>query len=414
MVIAPTTLVTALAFYFGWVFTNARASYFGIDVSALGFSTQDYVLRSADVLFVPLGTIVLLALAAVSLHSWVLARLADPAARARIAIAARAAIVVGAALFVLGLVGLFRSQTFSARSLIPSASPGIGVALMTYAAHLLARTHRIGRPGDGTVAARRPNATSLVLVMLLVVLSGFWTAARYAATLGHGRAERTAATLSSLPHVTVYAPKRLSISAGGVVEQPLSGTDPAYRFRYTGLRLLIRSADRYFLLPDDWARGASVAIVLRDSPDYRFEFTEDDRGRATAPGSAAAQQASAARPGAPVGGSNQENFGPNALAPAPLSFEDVRVGHQSRPQRFSIDADGKPRMIIAISIVGKSRAAFRLARGGCKPGHTIKAHASCAGRVTFAPRSKRDHFADLKITTRPGGSEKQGLNGTGK
>ena len=33
LVIAPTTLVTALMFYFGWVQTNARSSYFGIDAS---------------------------------------------------------------------------------------------------------------------------------------------------------------------------------------------------------------------------------------------------------------------------------------------------------------------------------------------------------------------------------------------
>ena len=62
LVVAPTTLVTALAFYFGWVLTNSRASYFGIDASALGFSTQDYLLRSADALFVPLGTALVLAL----------------------------------------------------------------------------------------------------------------------------------------------------------------------------------------------------------------------------------------------------------------------------------------------------------------------------------------------------------------
>ena len=62
LVVAPTTLVTALAFYFGWVLTNSRASYFGIDASALGYSTQDYLLRSADALFVPLGSVFVLAL----------------------------------------------------------------------------------------------------------------------------------------------------------------------------------------------------------------------------------------------------------------------------------------------------------------------------------------------------------------
>lgn len=54
-VVAPSTLLVALAFYFGWVLTNSRASYFGIAASALGFSTQDYLLRGVDALFVPMG-----------------------------------------------------------------------------------------------------------------------------------------------------------------------------------------------------------------------------------------------------------------------------------------------------------------------------------------------------------------------
>src|ERR687891_602309 len=31
LVIAPASLISALAFYFGWVFTGSRARYFGLD-----------------------------------------------------------------------------------------------------------------------------------------------------------------------------------------------------------------------------------------------------------------------------------------------------------------------------------------------------------------------------------------------
>jgi hypothetical protein len=49
-IVAPTTLITGLARYFGHRRERAFASFFGIDVSALDFSTTDYVLRSVDAL----------------------------------------------------------------------------------------------------------------------------------------------------------------------------------------------------------------------------------------------------------------------------------------------------------------------------------------------------------------------------
>src|SRR5690348_12442394 len=58
--VAPPTLVVALAFWFGWRLTNTRSEYFGIDSSTLGFSTSDYLLRSADAIFVPIAVALLL------------------------------------------------------------------------------------------------------------------------------------------------------------------------------------------------------------------------------------------------------------------------------------------------------------------------------------------------------------------
>jgi hypothetical protein len=68
-VVAPATLVTGIAFYFGWRREQAFAGYFGIDTSLLDFSSRDYVLRSVDALFVPMLGLLLLALAALCLHA---------------------------------------------------------------------------------------------------------------------------------------------------------------------------------------------------------------------------------------------------------------------------------------------------------------------------------------------------------
>lgn len=271
LVVAPTTLVTALALYFGWVLTNSRASYFGLDASALGFSAQDYLLRSADALFVPLGTLIVLALGAVWLHAQTMRQLAGHHQRLRLA--ARVAAVSGGVLFVLGVVSVFRPLSFSPHYLFPSASPGIGVALLAYAMYLLDRLDVVEHSARLAPAmdARSP-AVAVALIALLIVLSSFWTASSYAQALGRGRAARLAAGLSERPHVAVFAPKRLYIRAAGVVEQRLTGDDRAYRYRYSGLRLLIRSGRKYFLLPDGWTHANGAAIVLADSQDYRFEF----------------------------------------------------------------------------------------------------------------------------------------------
>src|SRR5205814_9746584 len=54
LVVAPTTLLTALLYYFGWLSTNRFSRYFGIDPSTIGFSTQDYLLRAIAPAFGPL------------------------------------------------------------------------------------------------------------------------------------------------------------------------------------------------------------------------------------------------------------------------------------------------------------------------------------------------------------------------
>src|ERR687891_2692220 len=63
--VAPTTLVGALVFYFGWTRTRAWWLYFGVDPSVLGFSNQDYVLRSVNALF-PALVVVAIAAAGVA------------------------------------------------------------------------------------------------------------------------------------------------------------------------------------------------------------------------------------------------------------------------------------------------------------------------------------------------------------
>ena len=280
LVVAATTFITALAFYFGWAITTSNVAYFGIDSSALGFSTQDYVLRSTDALFVPLGTMVVLALGAISIHAGVEHWLADPRRRPLLRHLARLGVVAGGALLALGLWEAIKHLPIWPSYLLPPASPGIGIAVLAYSVRVRALANAAdGRAGSAPRTAARPRRLAVMLVWLLVVLSAFWTAAVFAAALGRGRAQELAANLRGRPAVTVFSPRRLHLEGPGVTLSRLAGGDSAYRYQYSGLRLLIRGGDKYFLVPEQWRPGAGRAIVLVDEPPLRFEFGSNPRQR---------------------------------------------------------------------------------------------------------------------------------------
>jgi hypothetical protein len=262
--IAPTTFLVALAYYFGWTFTNARASYFGIDPSTLGFSTQDYVLRSTDALFVPLAVLALAALTAVATHSLVKSGMRQSRFDRAIRWAAWLCGAIGAVLLALGVVALFWPLPFPTYYLFAPVSPGLGALLLAYAVYI----------SRGSI-----SLVAVGLVLFLVALSAFWAVSKYADALGRGRANELAQSLSTRPGVAVYSRHRLQLGARqpdarqlGLRETRLPG-DSTYDFQYTGLRLLVRSGGNYFLVPDGWSRERGFAIVLRDSDELRLELT---------------------------------------------------------------------------------------------------------------------------------------------
>src|SRR5262245_57024492 len=65
-VLAPVT--TALLSYFGWVRLRYEARELGFDVTAMDFSTTDYLLKCLNVLFMPLILVLLIGLLAHQAH----------------------------------------------------------------------------------------------------------------------------------------------------------------------------------------------------------------------------------------------------------------------------------------------------------------------------------------------------------
>jgi len=270
---APPALVVALAYYFAVKRQETLALHFGLDTSVLDYSTQDYLLRGGDTLFLVLLFVSLTGLAAIAAHV-ALTRYAEVKwSDARLRGTSVALEVVGAVFLIIGLVGVF--EPLPVNDLVRSLSFGAGIILLTYGVYFGGRVRGRGFFQQADRTDLDPLlVTSLALIGVVVFLSVFWATNDLAQALGRGQARTLERSLAGQPGATVYSERRLHLP--GVPEVALSGG--GYRFRYTGLRLLVRSAGRYFLIPDGWSRASGVVVVLRDDESMRVEFTRG-RGR---------------------------------------------------------------------------------------------------------------------------------------
>ena len=272
-IVAPTTLLGGLALYFGVVYVHAQAFYFGIDGSTLDLSTQDYVLRSADALFVPLGVLGGSAFVVLRAHA-AFRRWASRPDRRPVAVGATWALTgVGRVSFVLGATSVFRPLPFDTPFLFAPVSLGMGTLACAYAGsargHLRAdAAGTAGEPAPG----RWTSVTNVLVVGLLLVISLFWAATDYARALGRGRSQVLQANLAMRPGVVVYSGEQLHIEGTGVAGSELLDAS-AYPFRYEGLRLFLRSGGKLFLLPATWTPAGGRVIVLTDDDRIRVEFT---------------------------------------------------------------------------------------------------------------------------------------------
>jgi hypothetical protein len=259
-VAGPAGLLTGVLYYFGHVSANAYYSYFGVDLSALDISTTNYLVRSAETLFRPLATLVIIMIVVFVAHH--LLRQALSVAGPRWA--GRAAVSlcgVAAALGVVGLIGLYRGPLgkWSPLSLAASA------LVLEYSLWLASR-----------YAAPRPRMRSLIdagvdlrrgLIAALVLTATFWTVSYLANERGISTARLFEQSLRLKPQAVVYSEKDLYLPGPEVGVTPLNGDENGYRFRYNGLRPLLYARDRWFLLPVGWTHdnGATI-IVLQDDP----------------------------------------------------------------------------------------------------------------------------------------------------
>ncbi len=258
-VVAPTTAVTALLFYFGWAHAYWFLDHFGVRSTVLDLSTRDYVMRSVDGLFVPVTVLALVVLALTwgrALVPGVATATDDLLDRPPVH---RAIVVAGGLLMLLGLSALVVPTPLTRLLAVAPLSLVGGVLLLTWVLH---------RPGR----VRRRSGAEWAAVAGLVFVGLFWFATDYAASVGGTRARQLVAELSTEPGVVVHSQERLTLSGAGVRELACA-PGAAYAYRYDGLRLVIYSGGQFVLVPVGWTRREGSAVLLPRSETTLVEFT---------------------------------------------------------------------------------------------------------------------------------------------
>lgn len=270
-IIAPTTALTALLFYFGYVSSRAQYDYFGVDVDTVGLSTQDYVMRSPQPLLVPLLVLTLVSAALVALHGAVSRRMGSVARFRRWF---RGAVTIGLVLVALGVILLFIYPLVSGWAYYPLLTPltlALGGALAGYGLTMLRRLTARTAPGSPPVAGTR---AVVVLLWVAVAAGVLWATATVAQWSGLGLGQEQARNLHELPSVILDTQERLFLPAGsGVEERALStaSDQQTFRYRYWNLRLLIQGEDQMFLVPDTWSAANTTLLVPVDG-NVRIQF----------------------------------------------------------------------------------------------------------------------------------------------
>lgn len=304
-IIAPTTLLTALSIYFGLLYAIGYYRYFGVNYTVLDLPTQGLLILSASTAVMPLATLATVALVSLWIYRLPLERSSDRVRRWLSFTLLPAVAAAGAA-----LLALVAAETLLRLPVFPPSFPegrGIslsaGVVLLAWAARLratLAPTGTAEQDGGTTTPPHPHGVLALARRALLVatrpakrdeeaghvpltvakwvclsVLFGvglFWAVGSYALRLGPQDAQGFVAGLRCAPDVVLYSEKSLNLFTAGLTEEPATGPESAYGFRYPGLKLVPQAGDQYLLLPADWAPAARPAIVLPRSDTLRLEF----------------------------------------------------------------------------------------------------------------------------------------------
>jgi hypothetical protein len=266
-IVAPTTLLTAFLFYFGYVETDAFYEYFGVDAATVQFSTQNDLLRSVGALFVPLGFLLLCAAVIVWRHPAIVAALESPSNR-RARTALLGATILGWLALAFGVVAWALPSREGASPLATPIALAAGALTITY-------TRLLEQKRRGESGALDGRARTLIgITVAFAVISGFWATNSYAELYGRAHAAALGRDLSIRPAVVLDTREELFLQMPGVQETrlPSATAGQQFHFRYRGLRLLAQSDNRMFLVSDQWNLRTGQTLMVTEDSSVRMRF----------------------------------------------------------------------------------------------------------------------------------------------
>jgi hypothetical protein len=265
-------LLTVLLFYFGRVHTQAMFRYLRVPFTVLDIAPEDYLVRSADGLFVPASVVATVTVLLCWGRYLVVGTFSARAQFVVVRVTTPLVLLGG-----IGLVGYAVVAIVLGDAAFPGFPEGGGLALAS-GVLLLACAVRLVR---GTVRRRRPNGAEQEppgaviewgAIFVVVGVGLFWAINSYAVGVGTSRGEQISEELGSSPDVVLYSEKSLSLQVPGVREVRCQDPDAAYRFRYEGLKFVLQSGDQYLFMPSGWRRTDGAALLIPRTDALRLEF----------------------------------------------------------------------------------------------------------------------------------------------
>jgi hypothetical protein len=273
-VVAPTTLVTGLAIYFGRMHATGYFRYFGVNYTVFDMTVQDYLVRAADGMFVPLAAAAGTVLLAVWCHLLVAGALPSRTRRRVV----KVLLPLSAATGLFLIFQAFNEERhewplYGRYPELGGLSLAAGALLLIYAAHLVRLL-----PGPHPLAPRSPSLGGVAVAewaaaFVLVSAGLFWAVNAYAQGVGWGRGQQQADQLAASRDVVVYSRQLLNVTAEGVRETICTNPEPGYRYRYDGLKVGLKLGGQLFFLPASWTPSQGAALVIPSTDDIRLEFS---------------------------------------------------------------------------------------------------------------------------------------------
>ncbi|TMQ97115.1 hypothetical protein ETD83_20565 [Actinomadura soli] len=271
-VLASTGVLTAILYYFGYVRERSLFAYFGIDLGTVGFTTTDYLVKSAGPVFSPLASVMVFGVGALIAHHLLVHLLRGASSRGRMVICVLLT-ALAVTLVTIGAVSLHRhaDDIISGPYLSPAAL-GAGTLLLEYVAETAMR-YGVARGAWAEILVSTRSVRRLMLIALALI-AAFWATANAAQEHGNDAARAIELSLPTSAQAVVYSRERLHITGSGVGVLRLSTEDAAFKYRYNGLRTLAHEGGTWFLLPVGWTRdnGATVILLPDSTKDIRVDL----------------------------------------------------------------------------------------------------------------------------------------------